>query len=124
MRRSDKLKHTSSSQKNILNKRSIANQSSPKSISPPQTKKLTHDQNLVSFRGGIKRSFHVLVHPHKTVNLDLEYQRSVHLKFQRPTHQIFIFSGQQLHQNLIPTQKYRNGPELWSQIFSRSQLLI
>jgi len=44
--------------------------------------------------------------------LDIKYQRSIHLKFQRSTNQVFFVSSEQLHHHQLPAQEYWYGSEL------------
>jgi len=117
-----KLNHQSASSQDPQSEPVVAKQANGESERFAETKQLAHDKSGISFVGVVKHSFSVLVHTYQTRNLDIQHQRAVHSKLQRPTHQVFFVPGQQLHSDQVPPQKYRYGPELWCQILPRYQL--
>ena len=89
-----------------------------KDVDDPQIEEREYDKDRVVVVVVVERAFVVLVRADKVVDLDIEYKRQVHLEFQGPVDQIFIFSCQQFDSDNISVEEYRDGSELLCQVFS------
>ena len=89
-----------------------------KDVDDKKIEEREYDQNIVVVVVRVECAFVVLVCTYKVVDLDIEYKRQVHLKFQGPVDQIFIFSCQQFDSDNISVEEYRDGSELLCQVFS------